>query len=220
MCRQDFLDLKKKKWDVEREQITKSWTYVGCTTRVRSIPSCWISKLVGGVKQHTSLSLQFDIYRLACQPVAGLLITTNERCPPQRELSQAASNTRSSTSWAGDCIVGIGSFTHLTHASLSQKHLDSPHHATQNIVASRKTQVEPYGFPDVAICPTSGGGCDAEDPSLCSAGMRLIVSALSVSVAALVVNARDCCFSCCQRATHESQHGCREKRTQSRGLLS
>ncbi|CAM9925436.1 unnamed protein product [Scytosiphon promiscuus] len=39
-------------------------------------------------------------------------------------------------------------------------------------------KVEPYGFPDVAICPTSGGGCDAEDPSLCSEGMRLFVSAL------------------------------------------
>ena len=42
-------------------------------------------------------------------------------------------------------------------------------------------QVEPFGFPDVAICPTSGAGCDSEDPLVCLAGMKLFVYDLAVS---------------------------------------
>ncbi|CBN79988.1 hypothetical protein Esi_0022_0075 [Ectocarpus siliculosus] len=41
-------------------------------------------------------------------------------------------------------------------------------------------KAEPFGFPDVALCPTAGGGCDAGDPLQCLEGMQLFVSALSV----------------------------------------
>ncbi|CAM9568127.1 unnamed protein product [Ectocarpus sp. 6 AP-2014] len=40
-------------------------------------------------------------------------------------------------------------------------------------------KAEPFGFPDVALCPTAGGGCDAGDPLQCLEGMQLFVSALS-----------------------------------------
>ncbi|CAB1097765.1 unnamed protein product [Ectocarpus sp. CCAP 1310/34] len=40
-------------------------------------------------------------------------------------------------------------------------------------------KAEPFGFPDVALCPTAGAGCDAGDPLECLEGMQLFVSALS-----------------------------------------
>ncbi|CAN0360569.1 unnamed protein product [Ectocarpus sp. 12 AP-2014] len=40
-------------------------------------------------------------------------------------------------------------------------------------------KAEPFGFPDVALCPTAGAGCDAGDPLQCLEGMQLFVSALS-----------------------------------------
>ncbi|CAM9604481.1 unnamed protein product [Ectocarpus fasciculatus] len=40
-------------------------------------------------------------------------------------------------------------------------------------------KAETFGFPDVALCPTAGGGCDAADPLLCLEGIQLFVSALS-----------------------------------------